>query len=131
MREVKLKERIADVIFVVALVLMVAVISPGPAIAALAGVLLGSTGLAWAAVVLGLSGSLWALFNQEGEKPWHLWLPALAQITLMGRVLKGEAIGTVVGFVLPFSLHPLLLPCALILVSFFAGRAIGSFHFAA
>ncbi|WP_088287039.1 ABC transporter permease [Ideonella sp. A 288] len=34
------------------------------------------------------------LFNQEGEKPWHLWLPALAQITLMGRVLKGEAIGT-------------------------------------
>ncbi len=31
------------------------------------------------------------VFNQEGEKPWHLWLPALAQITLMGRVLKGEA----------------------------------------
>jgi len=30
------------------------------------------------------------LFNQEGEKPWHLWVPALAQITLMGRVLKGE-----------------------------------------
>lgn len=38
---------------------------------------------------------------------------------------------TVVGFVLPCSLHPLLLPCALMLVSFFAGRAIGSFHFAA
>ncbi|MBI3367710.1 MAG: ABC transporter permease [Burkholderiales bacterium] len=34
---------------------------------------------------------LTTLFNQEGEKPWHLWLPALAQITLMGRVLKGEA----------------------------------------
>ena len=33
------------------------------------------------------------LFNQEGEKPWHLWTPALAQITLMGRVLKGEAMG--------------------------------------
>jgi sodium transport system permease protein len=32
------------------------------------------------------------LFNQEGEKPWHLWTPALAQITLMGRVLKGELI---------------------------------------
>ena len=36
---------------------------------------------------------LLTLFNQEGEKPWHLWLPALAQITLMGRVLKGEAMG--------------------------------------
>jgi sodium transport system permease protein len=34
---------------------------------------------------------LLTLFNQEGEAPWHLWLPALAQITLMGRVLKGEA----------------------------------------
>lgn len=34
-----------------------------------------------------------ALFNQEGEKPWHLWVPALAQSTLMSRVLKGEAIG--------------------------------------
>ncbi|WP_395701639.1 ABC transporter permease [Aquabacterium sp.] len=32
------------------------------------------------------------LLNQEGEKPWHLWVPALAQITLMGRVLKGELI---------------------------------------
>jgi len=31
-----------------------------------------------------------SLFSQEGEKPWHLWTPALAQITLMGRVLKGE-----------------------------------------
>jgi sodium transport system permease protein len=32
-------------------------------------------------------------FNQSGEKPWHLWLPALAQITLMQRVLEGEAMG--------------------------------------
>lgn len=30
------------------------------------------------------------LFNQEGTAPWHLWTPALAQTTLMGRVLKGE-----------------------------------------
>jgi sodium transport system permease protein len=30
------------------------------------------------------------LFNQEGTAPWHLWMPALAQTTLMGRVLKGE-----------------------------------------
>jgi sodium transport system permease protein len=32
------------------------------------------------------------VFNQEGEAPWHLWLPALAQTTLMGRVLKGETL---------------------------------------
>jgi sodium transport system permease protein len=31
-------------------------------------------------------------FNQSGEAPWHLWVPALAQMTLMGRVLKGEAL---------------------------------------
>jgi len=28
-----------------------------------------------------------------GERPWHLWVPALAQITLMQRVLEGEAMG--------------------------------------
>jgi sodium transport system permease protein len=33
---------------------------------------------------------LLTMFNQEGESPWFLWVPALAQITLMGRVLKGE-----------------------------------------
>lgn len=31
-----------------------------------------------------------AVFNQEGTASWHLWLPALAQTVLMGRVLKGE-----------------------------------------
>jgi sodium transport system permease protein len=36
---------------------------------------------------------LMMLFNQDGEKPWHLWVPALGQVTLMGRVLKGEAVG--------------------------------------
>jgi sodium transport system permease protein len=35
------------------------------------------------------------LFDQGGESPWHLWVPALAQSTLMTRVLKGEAIGPV------------------------------------
>ena len=30
------------------------------------------------------------LFNQSGEEPWHLWVPALAQNTLMMRVLKGD-----------------------------------------
>jgi sodium transport system permease protein len=34
-----------------------------------------------------------SVFNQEGQAPWHLWTPALAQVTLMGRVLRGEAIG--------------------------------------
>lgn len=33
------------------------------------------------------------LFNQGGEERWHLWVPALAQSTLMNRVLKGEAMG--------------------------------------
>lgn len=32
------------------------------------------------------------VFNQEGEQPWHLWVPALAQTTLMNRVLRGEAL---------------------------------------
>ena len=42
-------------------------------------------------VVLGVSMlPLVAWFSQEGEQPWHLWVPALAQVTLMGRVLKGE-----------------------------------------
>jgi sodium transport system permease protein len=30
------------------------------------------------------------VFNQEGTAPWHLWVPALAQTTLMGQVLRGE-----------------------------------------
>jgi sodium transport system permease protein len=34
------------------------------------------------------------LFNQSGEEPWHLWVPALAQNTLMMRVLKGEGFST-------------------------------------
>lgn len=33
---------------------------------------------------------LMTLFNQEGTAPWHLWVPALAQSTLMAKVLKGE-----------------------------------------
>lgn len=42
-------------------------------------------------VVLGVSMlPLVTLFNQEGEQAWHLWVPALAQVVLMGRVLKGE-----------------------------------------
>lgn len=36
-----------------------------------------------------------ALFNQSGEPRWFLAVPALAQHTLMNRVLRGEALGTV------------------------------------
>ena len=32
------------------------------------------------------------VFNLGGEAPWHLWVPALAQNTLMTRILKGEAL---------------------------------------
>ena len=45
-------------------------------------------------VVLGVSLlPLVTVFNQSGESPWHLWVPALAQHTLMTRVLKGEGFG--------------------------------------
>lgn len=48
------------------------------------------------ATVLVLAVSLLPLLlvlNQEGTAPWHLWVPALAQTTLMGRVLKGDLPG--------------------------------------
>ena len=32
------------------------------------------------------------MFSTGGEEPWHLWVPALAQTALMGRVLRGEAL---------------------------------------
>jgi sodium transport system permease protein len=33
------------------------------------------------------------VFNLGSEAPWHLWVPALAQNTLMTHVLKGEGFG--------------------------------------
>ena len=47
------------------------------------------------------------VFGQEGEAPWHLWVPALAQITLMSRVLKGESMGPI-EIVLPVAVSALL-----------------------
>jgi sodium transport system permease protein len=45
-------------------------------------------------VVLGVSLlPLVTVFNQSGEAPWHLVVPALGQVTLMNRVLKGEVVG--------------------------------------
>jgi len=36
---------------------------------------------------------MFTTFNPGSEQAWHLWLPALAQITLMQRALEGEAFG--------------------------------------
>ncbi len=45
-------------------------------------------------VVLGVSlMPLATLFHPDDNAPWLLWVPALAQSTLMGRVLKGEDFG--------------------------------------
>ncbi len=49
------------------------------------------------------------VLNQEGTAPWHLWVPALAQTTLMGRVLKGELPG-------PADLLPSAVVCVLLAV---------------
>jgi sodium transport system permease protein len=47
-------------------------------------------------VILGASLlPLVTLFEQGGEQPWYLWVPALAQATLMNRVLRGEPLGAV------------------------------------
>lgn len=35
------------------------------------------------------------MFSPGGEERWHLWVPALAQVSLMGRVLRGEPASTV------------------------------------
>ena len=51
------------------------------------------------------------VFNQEGEAPWHLWVPALAQSVLMGRVLKGDALPA------PDLLLPLMMCVALVAAS--------------
>jgi sodium transport system permease protein len=47
------------------------------------------------ATVLMLGSSLLplvAVFSRDGSSAWHYWLPALAQTTLMGQVLKGESL---------------------------------------
>ena len=47
-----------------------------------------------AVLVLGTSLlPLFGLVNPGAEEAWHFWVPALAQNTLMTRVLKGEALG--------------------------------------
>jgi len=68
-------------------------------------------------LVLGVSLlPLLTLFNQEGEAPWHLWVPALAQVTLMGRVLKGEAVAAP-DVLLPFAVCALLALLGIVFVA--------------
>jgi sodium transport system permease protein len=44
-------------------------------------------------VILGVSLlPMVTLFNQGAEVPWHLWVPAMGQVALMNRVLKGQAL---------------------------------------
>ncbi len=73
-------------------------------------------------VILGVSlMPLVTVFNFGGEAAWHLWVPALAQNTLMTRVLKGE----------DFSAAQVLIPlavCVLLTVAgvWFVGRKLRS-----
>lgn len=50
---------------------------------------------------------LLSFFAQEGEQPWQRWVPALAQVLLMNRVLRGEALAAA-------DLGPPLLLCLLL-----------------
>ena len=50
-----------------------------------------------------------SIFSQDGESPWNLWLPSLAQTTLMNRVLKNAPIGFT-------DLAPSLLVCTAITI---------------
>jgi sodium transport system permease protein len=59
---------------------------------------------------------MFTAFNQSGEQPWHLWLPALAQITLMQRVLEGEAFGAI-DLLLPLAVAALLSSLCLVFVA--------------
>ena len=62
-----------------------------------------------------------SIFNLGGEAAWHLWVPALAQNTLMTRVLKGE------GFSAGQVLIPLLVCVALtVLCVRFVARTLRS-----
>ena len=59
---------------------------------------------------------MFTAFNHGGEQPWHLWLPALAQITLMQRVLEGEILGAA-DLLLPLAVAALLTALCLAFVA--------------
>jgi sodium transport system permease protein len=68
-------------------------------------------------VILGVSLlPLLSLFNDSGEQPWHVWVPALAQITLMGRVLRGEAF-TALDLLIPLGVAALLAAACLAFIA--------------
>ena len=68
-------------------------------------------------VILGVSLlPLVTVFNQSGEAPWHLAVPALGQVALMNRVLKGEAVG-VLDMALPLAVCALIAAAGVILVA--------------
>lgn len=50
------------------------------------------------------------------------WFAAFASLAVIA------VCATVIGFVVPVALHPLLMPCAPLLLSVFISRAVGSFH---
>jgi len=50
------------------------------------------------------------------------WFAAHASLSII------TICATVIGFVLPQLLHPLLMPCAPVLLSFFVGRTLACFH---
>lgn len=56
------------------------------------------------------------VFDQSGESPWHLWVPALAQSTLIARVLKGEVMG-VADLAAPLAVCAALTGCCLMWVA--------------
>lgn len=68
-------------------------------------------------VVLGVSLlPLVSVFNQGGESPWHLWAPALGQVALMNRVLKGEAVAAL-DVALPFAVCAAITAAGIVFVS--------------
>jgi sodium transport system permease protein len=68
-------------------------------------------------VMLGVSLlPLVTVFNQSGEAPWHLFVPALGQVALMNRVLKGEAVG-LLDMALPLSVCTLITVAGVVFVA--------------
>jgi sodium transport system permease protein len=68
-------------------------------------------------VILGVSLlPLVTVFNQSGEAPWHLAVPALGQVALMNRVLKGEAVGAI-DMALPIAVCTLITAAGLIYIA--------------
>jgi len=68
-------------------------------------------------VILGVSLlPMFTLFNQSGEAPWHLWTPALGQVTLMNRVLKGEALAPI-DVLIPLGVCVVITSCCIAFVS--------------